>query len=174
MDIPIHSASCSDLIKLCGRAIRVKLITKKCVVGNLYTVDPESKSIVIVECRNDQPENLVLIPGESIMNAELLSDDEINESESCAKPSLALDRQLANMFRAHTENVQDNKETPEERKKKIEEILQKGRVRYDIDAESSIIVGAVKIKNPYTKETCISTNNIALSRITKLLESVFQ
>jgi hypothetical protein len=63
----------------------------------------------------DKPENLVLIPGESIMNAELLSDDEINESESCAKPSLALDRQLANMFRTHTENVQDNKETPEER-----------------------------------------------------------
>lgn len=62
IDIDIHNMSGFETLNLVGCHVQVHLIGKEDVLtGKIFTIDPETRSIVLVEFREDtQTGNLIL------------------------------------------------------------------------------------------------------------------
>ncbi|GFS25938.1 gem-associated protein 6-like [Elysia marginata] len=136
--------------------------------GFVFTVDPVSESIVLL--RSTQPDSkdfgtmsLKLIPGASVRDIFVLAKDVDPRVKS----------QFDQLFRPASSKV-FNEEELGERRSQLKHWLEKHRLPVSVspDGRSLIVAEALTILPPFSEDTCLSTNEIILSRIRTLIRDM--
>ncbi|KAJ1358477.1 hypothetical protein KIN20_016907 [Parelaphostrongylus tenuis] len=138
------------------------------VDGNLYTVDPVTGSLVLVQFRNKSPCKLVWIPRESYISASMLE----NPSEECAKHSVELVEMMENMFGMRKVDDPITAELGERRDRLLKWLRANHVEVMECDDGSLLIFGAARIESPFTEDSCFCDNAIILKRLRGLVSKV--
>lgn len=124
--------------------------------GIVYTVDPVSESVVLVEV--GQVMNLKVILGHAVKNIQVLRKEEY---------------EFPGLFPVNSFSIQKLTQSAcEHRKALVKEFFVANRFPITEDGEVLLIEDVVAINPPYTVENCVSTNSIVLSRVQTLLERI--
>ncbi|XP_014604527.1 PREDICTED: gem-associated protein 6-like [Polistes canadensis] len=137
-----------------GREVKITA-DNSLYTGIVYTVDPVSESVVLLQTKEENHHNLKLVFGHAIKNIELTEQAETS---------------LPELFQLSTNQLS----LPDIKKRKniVKEYLLKSRFPViDID-DILYIEDSVSIKPPYDAEHCVSTNVIVLNRIQDILRSI--
>ena len=150
------------------------LLTNGCeVLGECFTVDPISKSVVVLtqdsrECTNYFPK---VILTHAIRSIEI---EEMPSSFSTSHYEQFKDKFSNFVFGNKTD--QSDCIQPEEiscRQKKLQDWLELNRLPVSIANDNilSVVNGLALIEPPYTVESCRSTNTIVLDRVMRIVKS---
>ncbi|XP_066603773.1 gem-associated protein 6-like [Prorops nasuta] len=122
--------------------------------GIVYTVDPVSESIVLIQCEGLEKERLRVILGHTIKNIKVFTEEQI----------------IPELFSSALENIP--RSVLIERKNKLKTILINNRFPVTERNDTLYIQDIVSIEPPYKFENCICTNSIVLNRIQKILSNI--
>ncbi|KAE9418649.1 hypothetical protein Angca_008833, partial [Angiostrongylus cantonensis] len=151
--------------------VRVNLVVgarETSVDGNLYTVDPVTGSLVLVQFQNKDPCKVIWIPCEGYVSAVLLEDP----SQHCEQYSVELADMMASMFGMRKADDTDISEL-EKRRDRLLKWLRANHVDVDeCDDGSLLIFSAARIESPFTEESCFCDNAIILKRLRGLVSKV--
>ncbi|XP_076299685.1 gem-associated protein 6 [Lasioglossum baleicum] len=136
-----------------GKEIRILNKDDSTVSGIVYTVDPVSESIVLLQgcLRND----IKLVFGHVIKSVEVCSDELHELPELFMNPPTCL-----------------LQSTLDERKNAVIKMLRENRFPIKEKENILMIEDVLSIKPPYKPDDCISANSIILGRIQSLLSCV--
>ncbi|XP_015180663.1 PREDICTED: gem-associated protein 6-like [Polistes dominula] len=138
-----------------GKEAKITADDGSLYTGIVYTVDPVSESVVLLETKEDNHQNLKLVFGHAIKNIELTTQAETSLPELFQLPNNQL-------------SLSDIKK----RKNIVKDYLLKSRFPVvDID-DILCIEDSVSIKPPYDAEHCVSTNVIILNRIQDIIRNI--
>ncbi|XP_078052719.1 gem-associated protein 6 [Augochlora pura] len=136
-----------------GKEVNILNKDDSTVSGIVYTVDPVSESIVLLQ--GCQQNHLRLVFGHAIKNIEVCSDI-VHEL-----PTLFMNPQACLL-----------QSTLDERKNAVVKMLRENRFPVKEKENILMIEDVLSIKPPYKPDDCISANSIILGRIQNLLSSV--
>ncbi|CAD5219849.1 unnamed protein product [Bursaphelenchus xylophilus] len=172
----VSTVDIQQLYDLQGTPIKVELQSAtraKEIYGNLYTVDPDTRNLVIAQFNEEDkvsPSKLLLIPSYSIkLVHELTGIDEFPETSG------TVDNLIEQIDQRFAQKPEENE--PEGlvqgRKQALLDHLNAQNVPFE-ETEKTIKVGPVIIEYPYNKQSMISENLVALERTQKVLANVLQ
>ncbi|KOC61384.1 Gem-associated protein 6 [Habropoda laboriosa] len=123
------------------------------ISGIVYTVDPVSESVVLLQ--GNQQNRLNIVFGHAIKNVEICSDKPVK---------------LPELFTNTPTNILQS--TIEERKNAVIKMLKENRFSVKQENDILTIENVLLIKPPYEPANCICANSIILGRIQDLLSRV--
>ncbi|KAK7866299.1 hypothetical protein R5R35_007127 [Gryllus longicercus] len=144
------------LKKFIGKNVIVTTIHNECQKGIVYTIDPITESIILVNNKDGK------ISLDVIMRHILKAIEILDSSDHSVM--------LNSIF-----SIPDTwytKEQVNNRKAKVMQLLDKHRVPYVETEEVLKIHDTLEIHPPYGIEQCVSNNTVILSRVQSLLASV--
>uniref|UniRef100_A0A0B6Z839 AD domain-containing protein n=1 Tax=Arion vulgaris TaxID=1028688 RepID=A0A0B6Z839_9EUPU len=165
---PIFTKDPADWMKLVNHQIQVTTENGQVHVGHVYTVDPVSESIVLISPVGTSFETssniaLKLLVGASVTDVKIIS-----EGTEIVK------RSFNQLFRpAIDETLSD--EALNARKLKLKAWFEKNRLPVTLGGDSQqylTVAGVITVQPPYTEDSCLSTNEIILSRIQALINNM--
>ena len=181
MSINIHEASSVELLGFIGRPVEIDitpLLGRKSdtsVTGNIVTIDPESRSICLIQFYHGRPSHSIYVPGTSVLEVHDLTEgpfDDVNLNYVKNSPTLI--ELIDSKYRKTIQKKSYSEEEIEQRKSRLLAKLEYSCVKHEIlDDGKTVLVGAVKIRSPFDVDSCFSENQLALGRVRKLVESVF-
>lgn len=154
------------LIDLVYKRVRVITTEKSEHIGWIFTVDPVSFTIVLVQFPENEvisPKNLRLIPGQSISDVKILDDRYSDQYRKAIDQILASDQ--GSITKEDEKSIADRKE-------KVKRWLAKNRIPIEETPESIRVFDAVEIRSPFDIDSCLCTNEVVLARVRKVLESM--
>lgn len=165
---PIFTRDPADWMKWVDREVQINTEDGEVHIGHVYTVDPVSESIVLITQLDDGLEassslSLKLLIGASVTDVKVISD--------CAEKV----KQKFNQLFRPAENLNLNEEDLNRRKLKLKAWLEKHRLPVTLGGISGqylTVADAITVQSPYTEDSCISTNEIVLSRIQGLIKNM--
>lgn len=183
----LNKLSGCQLFQLLGQPVFLTFQCKNLpIYGNVYSIDPESRSVVLIQFKDKKILNFVIVPGDNIATINIINNLETKKTKigfenicdviEAQQIFICYDNKIRN----EPEKLISKKEI-HERYKNILNILKQRQVLYkeEIDITDNkknkvIIVGAVRIVYPYLENNIISTNQNALKKIILLLKACFQ
>lgn len=160
---PIFTHDPGELVHYVYKEVCVTSEEGSTHVGWVYTVDPVSQCVVLVNFdSNGSMTGLKVIMGHSVQNIVIVDDDSQKhktELDSLFKPK-------------------QNSFSPEEislRKDNLVSWLLRNRIPIEISKENSdmlVLSDALTIEPPYKPENCRSTNEIILDRVQALMKNM--
>ncbi|XP_023654272.1 gem-associated protein 6 [Paramormyrops kingsleyae] len=139
--------------------VKVVADEKRQYQGWVYTVDPVSASIVLVNPQEDGRAHVTVVMGHAVEKVELLQDG----GEEIAQ-------RLSSLF--SPDGVQTvSREELQSKKGCLRAWLEKNRIPVTEEGEALCVAGVLRINPPYGSADCISSNEIILSRVQSLVES---
>lgn len=162
--------SAAERYALCGQAVEVKLATGSSVFGVVYTVDPVSNSIVLIQfVSGSGPETVQLIPGLSVVSVTNLP---AGGAPCCPEPSEELSRWLASLFKSDGRGAMSEEQRKRTRKRLVD-WLNRNRVPLTENPDGSLqIFDVVKIVPPFSVDDCQCANELVLGRVRSLIEAM--
>ncbi|XP_072032676.1 gem-associated protein 6-like [Amphiura filiformis] len=157
----------TDWRKYVYKEVLVESADKKQHKGWVQTIDPVSKSIVLVgsQCKENIPVQVVV--GHAIKSITILSEVEEHLLED---HRLWLDR----LFTKSTLQPEYSSQDLLNRKLELKSWLERNRVPVQVSGDEGELLSisdALFIQPPYEAENCISTNEIILGRVQALINS---
>jgi hypothetical protein len=173
----LKKLSNDDLYGYLGVPVKLELnVNDRPICGNVYTIDPETRSIVIMqfeEEKMDMPHKLLWVSGKSIKLMHELGDDELLAGcVPCTSDPIELVDKLIQGQLTPGQTTEDES-IVEERFKKLTEFLKSKNVQFT-QAEGVILIGPVKLERPYRAENLLSDNALALKRTQQILANVLK
>ncbi|KAK6731339.1 hypothetical protein RB195_007672 [Necator americanus] len=153
--------------------VKVQLVNggrERSVEGNLYTVDPVTGSIVVLQFHNEKPWQLSWIPREGYTSVQLLEES----SPYCQQHSVELSDMMAHMFGMRKVDDFDVDELKQSRERLLSWLRTNHVDVKECDDNSLLIFGAARIHPPYTEDHCTCDNAIVLKRLRALVGKVPQ
>ncbi|KAJ8674238.1 hypothetical protein QAD02_005500 [Eretmocerus hayati] len=124
--------------------------------GVVYTVDPVSESVILIQpAENKEKSSLKIIIGSAIKSIDCCFDSEILLPDLFAAPSVRL-----------------SEEELKTRKQAVYKLLSDNRFPVKEEEAVLLIEDTVRIEPPYRSENCMCSNSIILKRIQTLLNQV--
>uniref|UniRef100_A0A914V6S3 AD domain-containing protein n=1 Tax=Plectus sambesii TaxID=2011161 RepID=A0A914V6S3_9BILA len=162
--------SAQERMALCGQAVEVKLTTGSSVFGVVYTVDPVSNSIVLIQfVPGSGPKTVQVIPGLSIVSVTNLP---AGGAPCCPEPSEQLSSWLEKLFKSEARGPQSEDQRKQTRKRLVD-WLHRNRVPLTEHADGSLqIFDVVKIVAPFSVDDCQCANELVLGRVRSLIEAM--
>ncbi|CAG5133660.1 unnamed protein product [Candidula unifasciata] len=165
---PIFTRDPADWMKWVDHEVQVSTEDGEVHVGHVYTVDPVSESILLITQADANLEasssvSLKLLIGASVRNVKIISEG-----------TEKVKHKFNHLFRP-AENVNLNEEDLIARKLKLKSWLEKHRLPVTLGGISGqylTVADAITVQPPYTEDSCISTNEIVLSRIQGLIKNM--
>ncbi|KZC13708.1 Gem-associated protein 6 [Dufourea novaeangliae] len=133
-----------------GREVNILTQDDSTISGTVYTVDPVSESVVLLQ--DCQQNHLKIILGHAIRNIEICSD------KTCELRELFMNRPTC-MPRSALD----------ERKNAVVKMLRENRFPVTEKNDILMIADVLSINPPYKPNDCICANSIILGRIQHLL-----
>eukprot|EP00058_Branchiostoma_floridae_P024604 XP_002610094.1 hypothetical protein BRAFLDRAFT_60087 [Branchiostoma floridae] len=130
--------------------------------GWVYTVDPVSESVVLVQFEEDRKKTVEMVMGHAMKGIIV-----VNEDIDCHK------EELDHIF-ITADDTRFSKQDLETRRDELKQWLEKNRLPVKVsgkEGELLSISDALVIEPPYSAESCRSTNEIILGRIQALIRS---
>lgn len=165
---PIFMRDPTDWIKWVDHEVQVSTEDGEVHVGHVYTVDPVSESIVLINHADVSLEasprmSLKLLMGASVTDVKLISDG-----------TEAVKHRFNHLFRPAVDTILNDEEL-NRRKMNLKSWLEKNRLPVALGGtgwQYLTVADALTIQPPYTEDSCISTNEIVLSRIQGLIKNM--
>lgn len=157
------SCSTNDLFEYVNKYVSLTCKSnRKQINGWVYTIDPVTLSIVLIEFENDELIQVNVINGEEI--------DKIIKITKETTP--IIEEKMNKLFKNQV--VQQNDEILFVRKKNLIEILNKNRIPFVENEENGLfnIMDSVTIRAPYHIENCESNNEIILKNIQNIVSQI--
>ena len=162
---PIFTKDPSELIKYVYKEVRVDCSDGTCYEGWVYTIDPVSESIVLASFDSSNIE-IDIVLHHAIEKIVITKDD-----DECHRDL------LDQLFLLNgNDNFIDLTQDNSAQRDKVMDWLLKHRLPVEISKDDSSILSlsdVLYIKPPYTKDCCISTNEIVLDRVQNLLKQMW-
>ncbi|XP_038072774.1 gem-associated protein 6-like [Patiria miniata] len=158
----VHFSPC-DWRSLVSKKVDVISKDSKRHTGWIFTVDPVSQSIVLVEFPDDQRAVTEVIMGHAIHSVTLVSEP----TPQC------LDR-LNRLFQSSHQHNELSEEEISRRKTDLKQWLEKHHIPVTLSGDKGellSIAGALYVEPPYGLENCVSANEIILARVQALIQS---
>lgn len=170
----LHTQSGDDLYGYLGVPVKLELnVNEQPICGNIYTIDPETHSVVLMQFENtssEKPNKLIWIPGSTIKLMHELNDDELlSGCVACSSKHLEYIEDIVRKSIAGPERPAEDDAVTEERLKRLTNYLKSKNTPFSVSSEQVIKIGPVDIERPYFEENIRSKNLIALARTKKLL-----
>ena len=162
MEESVSNLTLTDLIPYLHKKIEVKLIDGSCRCGCVYTIDPESLSVMLFD--NDQGDQfqMKLIMGHAITRISAIDDEDYTQ----------LADQFEQVLKVDTGQVISyDSQAMKERKDRLINWLNQTRIPFEESGDNLCVVGVVTIKPPFDKDSCVSSNEIALYRVQNLIQN---
>ena len=165
---PIFTKDPQQWIGLVHKLVQVTTEDGQEHEGFVFTVDPVSESIVLL--RSTQPDSkdfasmsLKLLPGAAVRDVTVLSENVDTEVKS----------EFDRLFRPASSKTLSQEELGQ-RKLHLKQWLEKHRLPVSLspDGQALIVAEALTILPPFSEESCLSTNEIILSRIRTLIRDM--
>ncbi|XP_063982105.1 gem-associated protein 6-like [Diachasmimorpha longicaudata] len=136
---------------------RVKITGKDSSVheGIVYTVDPVSESVILMNSNKSGDYHAEVVIGDSIKSIEILQDSE---------------EQLPELFLSKKCEIS----VPEiqKRKEELMKLLVESRMPVVDEGDVLMIPGVVSIEAPYNPENCVCVNPVIMTRIQGILSQM--
>ncbi|XP_002739938.1 gem-associated protein 6-like [Saccoglossus kowalevskii] len=149
-----------EMIFFVHKLVEVESIDGKIHTGWVHTIDPVSKSIVLVQFSEDTSNECTVVMGHAVKTVRISSDATEHEDE------------LERLFSRETK-ITFTKEEIQRRKIDLKDWLEKNRLPVTMSGDQEELLSvsdALFIQPPYTSDNCISTNEIILGRIQALIK----
>lgn len=173
----VSTLSVYDLYGYVGVPVKLELnINDHPICGNVYTIDPESHSVVLMQFDKEDsntPKKLLLIPGSTIKLLHELRDDEL--LPGCIQCTSEAIEVVDKIIRNEAEPSQSTEDEAaiEDRLKRLTELLSSKHVPFSKD-DNIIRIGPVRIERPYRANNLLSDNALALQRTQKMLTDILK
>ncbi|XP_043920958.1 gem-associated protein 6 [Protopterus annectens] len=134
---------------------------KSCHQGWVFTIDPVSGTIVLVQFLEDRQPSVVAVMGHAVQKVEVLREGDNSMSEKLTA-LLMPERQAYSQKQL------------EQKKQTLKDWLLKNRIpvtEQGRNKEVLCVAGVLTVAPPYRSEDCSSSNQIILSRIQSLIQS---
>ncbi|KAI8794362.1 gem-associated protein 6 [Biomphalaria glabrata] len=131
--------------------------------GYVYTVDPVSESIVLLNkfsAENPTNVSVKLLMGPSIKNVEIVAQGSSLDSQFFEK-----------LFRPARGDTLTEKEI-QSKFIRLQSWLEQNRIPVSVSRDVITVADALTIHPPYTPESCLGTNEIILARIQELIKNM--
>ena len=164
-----------DIYPLIGKLVRISHLNNiPSSIGRLSIVDPESLAIVLA----------VEIGIRIVISSSVLAIEEFDTTLSALKlhehslnlidENFKLICEEKSKLDAKTEVANFDSETLLKNKKRVLETLKKVHLVFTEDSNSGVltVLNCVQIHKPYTASSCYSANELILTRVKKLLQSL--
>ncbi|CAD5118965.1 DgyrCDS7636 [Dimorphilus gyrociliatus] len=137
------------------KEIEIIMNNKSKYTGWVYTIDPESFTIVLV---NFEDNSIELITSHSIQGIRIINNDSSVKKQE-------LDDLVKKKFGSEKERKQS---------RNIEDVIKYfNQLRIPVERQGNILLvaGIVNVTSPFTENDCVSTNPMALANIQKFLSN---
>lgn len=166
---PIFYHDPKDWTELVHCRVRVDTNDSKKHTGFVYTVDPVSQSLVLINSNDSN--------GERIHSTDVSMKIILRASVKKIEVLHAADEDIKSWFNTLFRTECGEKLSAKDldaRKEKLKQWLEKNRIPVSVsqDQQSLSIFDALVIRPPYTAESCLSTNEIILLRIQGLVRNM--
>ncbi|GFO28651.1 gem-associated protein 6-like [Plakobranchus ocellatus] len=165
---PIFTKDPKEWMGLIHKFVQVTTEDNQSHKGYVYTVDPVSESIVLLKPSQANKIDFVnlslkLLPGASIIDVTILEGD--------VDPQIM--REFDRLFRPASSKSLSHAEI-NNRRLRLKQWLEKHRLPVCVspDGQALIVAEALTILPPYCEDSCLSTNEIILSRIRTLIRDM--
>ncbi|XP_014469801.1 PREDICTED: gem-associated protein 6-like [Dinoponera quadriceps] len=138
-----------------GKDSKITMKDEDSHCGIVYTIDPVSDSVVLLQPKEAAKYNLKIISGHSIKSIEVISET---------------DRNVPDLFLLSSTKVSQEKVT--ERKNTIKQLLLEKRFPIREEGDVLKIEDSVVIEPPYFPENCTCANSIIFNRIKSILTCI--
>ncbi|XP_032668756.1 gem-associated protein 6-like [Odontomachus brunneus] len=135
-----------------GKEIKITMKDEDVHHGVVYTIDPVSESVVLLQPKKSTTYSLKIISGHSIKNMKVTSEEKKIVPELFLPPSMKV-----------------SQATVIERKNTIKQLLLENRFPIKEEGDILKIEDTVTIEPPYYPENCTCTNSIIFNRIQSIL-----
>ncbi|XP_032881668.1 gem-associated protein 6 [Amblyraja radiata] len=149
-----------DWEKYLNKEVKVTADEKNTYQGWVFTVDPVSGSIVLVNFVAAGKVSVVTVMGHAIQAVELINEGETNTTEK-----------LSSLFMPAPSRTYSSEEL-QHRKCRLKSWLEKNLIPVREQGEEShllCVAGVLTVSPPYNAEDCNSSNEIILSRVQSLI-----
>ncbi|XP_059842397.1 gem-associated protein 6 [Hemitrygon akajei] len=146
--------------KYLNKEVKVTADEKNTYQGWVFTVDPVSGSVVLVNFVDAEKVSVATVMGHAIQAVELISEGESNTTE-----------RLSALFMPVGSRAYSNEEL-EQRKLRLKSWLEKNRIPVTEQGDQNktlCVAGVLTVSPPYNAEDCNSSNEIILSRVQSLI-----
>ncbi|XP_051867692.1 gem-associated protein 6 [Pristis pectinata] len=143
-----------------NKEVKVTADEKNTYQGWVFTVDPVSGSIVLVNFIDAGKVSVATVMGHAIQAVELINEGESNTTEK-----------LSALFMPTGTRTYSNEEL-EQRKSRLKSWLEKNRIPVTEQGDQNkmlCVAGVLTVSPPYNPEDCNSSNEIILSRVQSLI-----
>uniref|UniRef100_T1IQP5 AD domain-containing protein n=1 Tax=Strigamia maritima TaxID=126957 RepID=T1IQP5_STRMM len=151
----------TELRKFLYKQVVVDVCNEKQETGWVYTIDPVSGSVILVNFINNRPKDYTIVLGHSVKNISIINDN-IDQYKS------ELDKLCGNQEKL----VQTTGEL-EARKDKIKNWFNKNRIPFEEKSNGDLsIMDALTLSSPYLHTNCTSANTIVLGKVQGLIKGM--
>ncbi|EDV24074.1 Gem-associated protein 6 [Trichoplax sp. H2] len=151
-----------DIIPYLHKKVKLQLIDGSSRTGCVYTIDPESLSIILFDNLLDQQQQIKLIMGHAIVNITLLDDQDYAPLANQLQQILTIKDQEVDKY---------DHQTVKQRKNRLVDWLGQSRIPFQLDGDGVCIVGIVMVNPPFDRDSCSSSNEIALRRVQNIIQN---
>ncbi|KAG7492935.1 hypothetical protein MATL_G00019620 [Megalops atlanticus] len=145
--------------KYVNKEVKVTADEKQQYQGWVFTVDPVSASIVLVNFMETGKASITAVMGHAVEEVKILREGDD-----------AMAGRLNSVFMPERSKVL-SKEELQCKKERVRAWLEKNRIPVTEEGEMLCVAGVLTVNPPYGPEDCSSSNEIILSRVQSLLES---
>uniref|UniRef100_A0A914YJ09 AD domain-containing protein n=1 Tax=Panagrolaimus superbus TaxID=310955 RepID=A0A914YJ09_9BILA len=172
--------SAMEMLEAIGKPVEIDILplnkkskSDSSISGNIVAIDPDSRSVGLLQFHGGKSSHVVYIPGASIKEIHDLNDGPFGDNMNYREKTSGLIKFIEKTFvkTEHAENLDETEIT--ERRQKLLKFLDNSSLPYQSQNDGTITVGAVKIRPPYSEDTCFSENQLALGRFRKLISQAF-
>ena len=149
------------------------------VVGTLFTIDPQTELIYIVDGRTESTKTTTVDPLREIgtrdvqMGISIVHFKDVVAMHMLKCPSLSLSFQCPSPSDNRELSTEDETARNLARRDEVVNRLEQMRIGHSVDSQGSIHVlnGILHIHPPYRSTDCVSKNEIVLQRVSQLLST---
>ncbi|KAK2817663.1 hypothetical protein Q5P01_025854 [Channa striata] len=146
-------------VRYVKKQVKVKVGRNEEVRGWLFTVDPVSASMVLVDFMESEGTLVQVVMGHAVEEVQVLKE-----------PDRKIADRLQSMFLPPRTSILDPEELSR-RKGGIRSWLEKNWVPVEEEGDELKVAGVLTIRAPYGPEDCCSANEIILDRIQRLIQN---
>ena len=158
-----------ELIELLAKRVEVETQRGEVITGGLLAVDPVTDTAVLAELESDQKQ--LELNHVRIVSVPFVNWDKVKTVESSPEYRQSLEGLIQELRggsgRSEAVSVEDV-----ERRDRVREELSRHGLEVTSDGDNLVISGTVIIRPPYGQQHCDAPNEIILSRIRNILQSV--
>lgn len=157
-DIEPFKTDTESLHSYVYKKIEIIMNNKSSYSGWVYTIDPESKTVVLLDIDSHSIE---LVTSHSIKGIRILNSDTNSKKDE-------IDELI---------KMKKTNENSKKKLRKIEDVISyfnRHRIPVQREGDKLLVAGIVNVSSPYTEDDCESTNPMALANIQKFLNEIDQ